>query len=837
MVFVGGVHLLPATGEFAYDTIPAQGAQRVAAGLGPLLPMNCFYAPGGSKTDYSYALDQLQAAHPECTTVSLVVAWFFNSENAASCNIYPSTNYLLGEFERLVGGVWTPSHWMVSSLTEADYPGVIPLPALRGTTNFVYGGTPSDPSIVRCIQDLKSRGFKVVFYPFLLGTGSGFPWRGRITYSPDISSAATSAVNAFLGSAAVGQFTQDAVNLTVAYSGYLYDWTYRRMILHYANLCCVAGGVNLFVIGSELRGLETIRGPAWADAGTTDGSGYAIWDYPFVGGLVQLAADVRTTFNNSGYTKNLSTLQNLITYSADWSSWMGYQHPGANGQWPHLDSLWASSNIDIVCFDNYLPLTDWTTGNGGVDATEFWTAPAYTGAWPPPSSSMSNLGLSGVPTIYSSDYLTGNIEGGQYFDWYYNDGANDGRGFDPNGSGLQVSLCEGDRLAQARNAYSANQQILANKQLRWWWNNTHQAVYIGGGGGWIPQGPQTEWQAQSKSIAMLEYGFAAFDKSTNQPNVFFDAKSTESATAYWSIWDNAGGLGYLPRRDDTIQSLALQALYTYWVTNGNIPTSGGGVAMINWNFCCVWNWDARPFPTFPADPSQWGDTGNWQAGDWNAPAGSRIQLVPPAPTPPPSPGTYQSFPVLSVLGWSAHVRPKFSTLEAQHVSGRSSRKAQRAFAYFDIELTYEVLRSDALDLELQTIAGFFAQMQGQATPFWVSPPGIAGLLAQPLGTGNGTQTVFPLMRTVGGYSEAVQGASSVSAVYLNGVAQPGTGWSVSSGYAPAITFTTAPGLGVAVTADFGFLWLCRFAEDVQDFEEFMAMLWTLKTLRLSMVRP
>ena len=96
---------------------------------------------------------------------------------------------------------------------------------------------------------------------------------------------------------------------------------------------------------------------------------------------------------------------------------------------------------------------------------------------------MSNLGLSGVPTIYSSAYLTGNIEGGQYFDWYYNDGANDGRGFDPNGSGLQVSLCEGDRLAQARNAYSANQQILANKQLRWWWNNTHQAVYIGGGGG------------------------------------------------------------------------------------------------------------------------------------------------------------------------------------------------------------------------------------------------------------------------------------------------------------------------------------------------------------------
>ena len=54
---------------------------------------------------------------------------------------------------------------------------------------------------------------------------------------------------------------------------------------------------------------------------------------------------------------------------------MGWQHPGANGQWPHLDSLWASSNIDLVSFDNYLPLSDWTTGTGGVDATENWSRP------------------------------------------------------------------------------------------------------------------------------------------------------------------------------------------------------------------------------------------------------------------------------------------------------------------------------------------------------------------------------------------------------------------------------------------------------------------------------
>ena len=182
MVHALGVHLLPASGEFVYDTLPYAGAQRVAAGLGPYRNLNTF-GGGFPTTDYSLSIDQLQAEHPECGTVSLVCAWFFDSEDASACHIYPSTNYLLGAFQVDVGGTRVADDWRVSSLTQADYPGIIPLPALPGTTNFVYGGTPSDQSIVRCIRDLKSRGFKVIFYPFLLGTGSGFPWRGRIAYS------------------------------------------------------------------------------------------------------------------------------------------------------------------------------------------------------------------------------------------------------------------------------------------------------------------------------------------------------------------------------------------------------------------------------------------------------------------------------------------------------------------------------------------------------------------------------------------------------------------------------------------------------------------------------
>jgi hypothetical protein len=834
---VTGVHLLPSTGEFAYDTISAVGFQRGSTGLDNATILNFFSSSPGAPTDYTNAINQFQADYPECTTVSLVIAWFFNSEDASSCNVYPSTNFILGEFEQWMGGAFTPVNWRVSGLTEQDFPGLIPLPSLPGSSNFVYGGTPSDPSVVRCIRDLKSRGLKVVFYPFLLGTSAGFPWRGRITSPNDLTAGATADVATFMGGATVGDFVRDTVNLTVGYTGNLFDWTYRRMILHYANLCIVAGGVNLLVIGSELRGLEILRGPGWTEAGTVDGSGNAIWDYPMVAALNQLAGDVRTTFDNAGFTKNTTTSENLITYSADWSSWMGWQHttgPGGStvgGQWPHLDQLYANPNVDFVSYDNYLPLTDWTTGSGGLDATN-WRDPKFAGTWPPGPTDLNGLGLSGPPTIYSIPYLKGNIEGGQYFDWFYNDSINQGRGLDPNGTDLQVSLAEGDRLAQTRNPYFPNQEILANKQLRWWWNNLHQAVYDTGDG-FVPQGSRTEWTPNSKSIITLEYGFAACDKATNQPNVFFDPKSTESFTAYWSIWDPGNELGYLPRRDDTIQALALEAIYEYWNLDGNNEIVGN-LPMLNWNFCCVWNTDARPFPTFPTLNSAWGDAGNWGQGLWIGT--TRAVLPPPEPTPPPTPPAFATFPTIATLSISAHIKPKFSILLTQHVSGRETRTQQNANPYFDIELTYEVLRSAAAFAELQAIAGFFTQVSGQDEPFWVEPPGLSAVTNQVIGIGDGLTTVFPLVASIGSYTGPVYGTSAVAAVYLNGVAQQSE-WMLTSGYLPAITFTSAPASGAAITADFGILWLCRFAEDVQDFEEFMTMLWTLRTVRLMTVRP
>ena len=370
-------------------------------------------------------------------------------------------------------------------------------------------------------------------------------------------------------------FTRDTVNLTVGYSGGPFDWTYRRMILHYANLCVIAGGVDLFVIGSELRGLETIRGPAWTKAGTIDGSGKATWDYPFVAGLDAACRRRALGLRRAGLTKNLTTLKNLITYSADWSSWMGWQHPGEDGQWPHLDQLWAHPNIDVVAFDNYLPLSDWTTGGGGLDVAN-WTSPAPSGSWPPSPATMNGLGLSGVPSIYSIPYLKANIEGGESFNWYYSDGANGGRGLDPNGSGLMVSLPQGDRLAQTRNPYGANQQILRQQAVplvveQHAIRRSTTRAPDGSRRGRRPSGSRSRSRSRFSSMASRRPIAQPISRmSSSTPS------RAESATPYWSIWDPAPGLTYLPRRDDTIAALALEAIYEYWNTDGHNATSERG---------------------------------------------------------------------------------------------------------------------------------------------------------------------------------------------------------------------------------------------------------------------
>jgi hypothetical protein len=359
-------------------------------------------------------------------------------------------------------------------------------------------------------------------------------------------------------------------------------------------------------------------------------------------------------------------------------------------------------------------MSDWTS-TGGLDADN-WGLPVPA-TWPPAAVAMNGLGLDGQPSLYAPSYLKANIEGGEKYAWFYTDSTNLGRGFDPSGSDLQVSLPHGDRLTQTRSPYAANQQPLANKQIRWWWNNPHQAIYDAGDGqGFAPHGPSTAWVPQSKSITFPEYGFPSCDRCTNQPNVFYDPKSSESFTPYWSAWESAEGASFRPHRDDLLASLARAALVEYWTSDGHNATSASGLKMIEPTFMAAWNWDARPFPIFPAS-GLWGDGSNWRAGTWIGGKGPALPVA--LADPAPVPGPYPTFPTLAGQGWSTICRPIFTTAVAAHASGKESRAARVSAAAWTIELTFDML-SDAVRRDIETIAGFYASREGGALPFVIS---------------------------------------------------------------------------------------------------------------------
>lgn len=537
---VRAINIIPGSTEFGYDTAIVQ--RQVTAGQ--VESENAHVS--AERSDWTIAMDQLQGAAPNLGMASLVVSWFGNDLRCNQCSIRPGVDNATKQTE---GGTWRVSGIDRSAAHEVSK--VDGMPA--------FGGTPSDESVLHAIADLKARGLKVMFYPFVLmdiAAGNAlpdpygsavqghYPWRGRITTSvapgragtPDKTAAATAEIAAFTGTALPGDFTP--AGETVAFSGTA-QWSYRRMILHYAKLCASAGGVDAFLVGSELRGLTTLR----------DGSS----SYPFVAALQALAAEVKAILPAAE-----------VSYAADWSEYSGHQPADGTGDVHfHLDPLWASPHVGFVGIDNYFPLSDWRDGGSHADAMAGWSS------------------------IYDLDYLRAGIGGGEGFDWYYASAA--------------------DREAQVRTPITDGSYgkpwVFRPKDIRNWWQQAHYNR---------PAGNQsttpTAWVPQSKTIWFTELGCPAVDKGTNGPNAFVDDKSVES-----TIPPHSGG-----QPDDLIQNRYLRAMCSYWGTSGahNPLSTVTGDAMVNASRMFFWAWDARPYPDFPARTDIWKDGVNHARGHW-----------------------------------------------------------------------------------------------------------------------------------------------------------------------------------------------------------------------------
>ena len=514
---VRGVALIPGSGEYAVATTP------VTYRDGPGAYRSANRNAAGSRTDFARALDVLREELPAVASTLFVVCWFGDDLRCGGCRIRPKVEFHGQEGQEMP--------WSVAGLARADAP---EMPRIAGRP--VYGGTPSDAAVIEALRAQRAAGLSVVFAPFVLmdqlaGNGlpdpwggaeqASLPWRGRIT-----GSVAPGRPGSVDGTAAA-----DA-EVAAFFAG---EGGYRAFVLHCAGLCARAGGVDAFLLGSELAGLTRLRG--------------ANGRFPAVAALKALAAEVRAILGPGC----------RIGYAADWTEYGGYRTPEGDLRFP-LDPLWSDPDVDFVGIDNYLPLSDWRDGADHADA-----------AW---------------PSIYDPAYLAANVEGGEYFDWYYADAA---------GRAAQQRLPIEDGAHHEPWVWRA-------KDIRSWWGNAHHER-IGG----VRQAAATDWTPGGKPVWLTEIGCPAVDKGTNAPNLFLDPKSSESAVPAFS-----GGT-----RDDLIQQQYLRVMLEYWVSPGRNPVSPVyGAPMIDTGRTHVWAYDTRPWPRFPSDRAHWSDGANHARGHW-----------------------------------------------------------------------------------------------------------------------------------------------------------------------------------------------------------------------------
>lgn len=409
---VRAICLIPGATEYGLSTTPVSFSPRE----GETVSLNRHVLHG--ETDLAAALDELQALCPNLQNVALVVAWFGTDLRAGHCRIRPTLADPATE--------GFSAEWRSAGLSRAEAAIVSQVDG-----GAAYGGSPSDRSVMEAIAEIRGRGLGVTLYPFVMmdvPAGSAlpdpyggeaqaaYPWRGRITCHPapgqpgtaDLTEAARTQVEAFCGEAAAADFGVSGGAVT--YAGPADDWTYRRFVLHMAKLAALAGGVDAFVVGSEMRGLTTLR----------DGDNA----FPFVEQLCDLAGEARALLGPA--TK--------ITYAADWSEYFGH-HPqdGSGDVFFHLDPLWAHGDIDAVGIDNYMPLSDWRDGD-------------FAGGNP-----------DGFAGPYDPAGLHRAIAGGEGFDWYYASDAD-------RTERLRTPITDG--------AYG-KPWVFRYKDLVSWWSNLH----------------------------------------------------------------------------------------------------------------------------------------------------------------------------------------------------------------------------------------------------------------------------------------------------------------------------------------------------------------------------
>jgi uncharacterized protein (TIGR02217 family) len=188
--------------------------------------------------------------------------------------------------------------------------------------------------------------------------------------------------------------------------------------------------------------------------------------------------------------------------------------------------------------------------------------------------------------------------------------------------------------------------------------------------------------------------------------------------------------------------------------------------------------------------------------------------------------------------------PERRTQVVELASGDEERNASWANSRRRYDVAYGIRRAD----DLAAVVAFFEARNGRLHGFrfkdWGDhksclPSGTPSPLDQPLGTGDGVRTTFPLLKRYasGGQSwtrAITKPVAGTVRVALGGTEQL-SGWSVDA-TTGVITFGSAPGPGVPVAAGFEFDTPVRFDTDTLDVTLDLERLGSIASIPLLEIR-
>jgi uncharacterized protein (TIGR02217 family) len=163
------------------------------------------------------------------------------------------------------------------------------------------------------------------------------------------------------------------------------------------------------------------------------------------------------------------------------------------------------------------------------------------------------------------------------------------------------------------------------------------------------------------------------------------------------------------------------------------------------------------------------------------------------------------FPI--AVGREASVEPAFSTAIVTTTSGAEQRNSDWA----DARLRFDAGPGVRGEAELKALIEFFRARRGAAAGFRFQDPFDHQAENQPIGTGDGLRTEFPLVKLYGSQERRITRPVAGTVRIRVGGEEKVTGWTL--GELGLVRFESAPAAGATIAASFDFDVPVRFAED------------------------